>query len=299
MSVCHQRRSAFTLIELLLVMAIIGVLIGLILPAVQRVRDAGLRAQCANNLRQIGLAAHQYHDAQQAFPPGMRWQRGRDPYLYMTWLTALLPYIEQQGLWASTQSAYQVSRSPFRNPPHVGLTIVVRTYVCPADPRGLQIQFAPRSKYNVALTSYLGVEGQSLLTKDGVLFQDSQVRVADITDGTSQTLFAGERPASADFQYGWWYAGGGQRVDGSVDSVLGVEEQNVLPYTFAPCLQGTYTYGPGRLDNQCDIFHFWSLHSGGAHFLFADGSTRFLAYSAAPLLPALASRAGDDVTELP
>ncbi len=87
-----------------------------------------------------------------------------------------------------------------------------------------------------------------------------------------------------------------KRCERSVDyRFLGVEEQNLLPVNKAYCLGGTYTYGPGRIDNQCDMFHFWSLHSGGAHFLFADGSVHFLRYDAAPIMPALASRGGNDV----
>jgi prepilin-type processing-associated H-X9-DG protein len=80
--------------------------------------------------------------------------------------------------------------------------------------------------------------------------------------------------------------------------VLGVEEHN---YTFrAPtCPKGPYLFGPGSLDNQCDMFHFWSLHNGGANFLFADGSVRFLPYSTVSLMPALASRAGGEPIQLP
>jgi prepilin-type N-terminal cleavage/methylation domain-containing protein/prepilin-type processing-associated H-X9-DG protein len=289
------RRHGFTLIELLVVIAIIGVLIALMLPAVQRIRAAAMRTQCANNLKQIGLAAHQYHDANKLFPAGMRAQKGKDPYRYASWLTFLLPYVEQQGLWAATQGAYRNTRSFTQNPPHIGLSTVVPVFTCPADSRAGSVQTAQRENIAVALTSYLGVSGQDLNTLDGVLFRDSRIRIADITDGTSNTLFAGERPPSTDFQYGWWYAGVGQRFTGSAEMILGVREKNVMLVTKGSCPPGTYNYGPGRLDNQCDMYHFWSPHLGdGAHFLFADGSVRFLSYSAAPLMPALASRAGGE-----
>jgi prepilin-type N-terminal cleavage/methylation domain-containing protein/prepilin-type processing-associated H-X9-DG protein len=288
-------RRGFTLIELLVVIAIIGVLIALMLPAIQRIRHAAMRTQCENNLKQIGLAAHQYHDANKAFPAGMRSQRGKDPYLYASWLTFLLPYVEQQGLWTATQDAYRKTRNFNRNPPHVGLVTVVPIFTCPADSRAGEVQTAQREKIPVALTSYLGVEGQDLTTFDGVLFRDSRIRIADSTDGTSNTLFAGERPPSTDFQYGWWYAGAGQRSTGSAEMILGVREKNVLTVTKGSCPPGTYSYGPGRLNNQCDMYHFWSPHLGdGAHFLFADGSVRFLGYAAAPVMPALASRAGGE-----
>src|SRR6185312_5127487 len=92
----NVRRDAVTLLELLVVLAIIGILLGLLLPAVQRARDAAARIKCANNLHQLGLAAHQYHDTMGSFPAGMRLQAFRDPYPMMSWLTQLLPYVEQQ-----------------------------------------------------------------------------------------------------------------------------------------------------------------------------------------------------------
>jgi prepilin-type N-terminal cleavage/methylation domain-containing protein/prepilin-type processing-associated H-X9-DG protein len=292
--IAHRR--GFTLIELLVVIAIIGVLIGLLLPAVQKVREAGSRVQCLNNLQQIGLAAHGYHGVRHSFPPGMRFQAGQDPHLYSSWLTELLPFLEHEPLWAQTRAAYQQSQSPFKNPPHFGLATVIKIFNCPSDYRADQVHIAGKSQYPVATTSYLGVEGKDLTTLGGVLFRDSYIRIAAITDGTSQTLFAGERPPSTDFQYGWWYAAVGQRWTGSLDMILGVEEQNALPVMAGSCPPGTYSFAPGRFDNQCDMFHFWSPHTGGgANFLFADGSVHFLTYGAAPLMPALASRAGGDI----
>ena len=97
----------------------------------------------------------------------------------------------------------------------------------------------------------------------------------------------------------WWYAGAGQRFSGSADMLLGVLEQNVMPVTSGSCAPGYYPFAPGNLRNQCDMFHFWSLHENGAHFLFADGSVRFLSYSAAPIMPALASRDGGEVVDIP
>jgi prepilin-type N-terminal cleavage/methylation domain-containing protein/prepilin-type processing-associated H-X9-DG protein len=294
------RRAAFTLIELLVVIGIVGILIALALPAIQRARDSAARLQCAYNLKQIGLGLHQYHDANKAFPPGVRWQKGKDPQRLASWLTQILPYVEQQSLWSATQNAYRQSPSARNNPPHIGLATVMPLFVCPADDRGWQPQFAPKDKINVALTSYLGVEGQSVEKLDGILFRDSRVRIAEVTDGTSNTLLVGERPPSADLQFGWWYAGAGQRFTGSCDSVLGVREKNLLRVTAGSCPPGYYSFGPGSLGNQCDMYHFWSPHAGGGtNFLFADGSVRFLHYDAAPIMPALASRAGNEVVTIP
>jgi prepilin-type N-terminal cleavage/methylation domain-containing protein len=295
-----DHRHAVTLLELLVVLAILAVLMALLLPAVQRARDAAARIKCANNLHQIGLAAHQYHDTLGSLPPGMYAPAfPNQPFRFASWMTMLLPYIEQGNLWNATVEAYQQSRSPFKNPPHIGMATLVPTFACPADPRTDQVQFAPIDKFNVALTSYLGVEGLNLYSKDGLLFRNSAIRFAEITDGLSNTLLAGERPASADVQFGWWYAGVGQRYSGSAEMVLGVREPNLLPVTKGSCPPGIYSFAPGRLNNQCDMFHFWSPHIGGAFFLFADGSAHFLSYDAAAILPALASRAGGEVVALP
>jgi prepilin-type N-terminal cleavage/methylation domain-containing protein/prepilin-type processing-associated H-X9-DG protein len=293
--VCRDRPRGLTLIELLVVIAIIAVLIGLTIPAVQKVRDASLRLQCVNNLKQIGLAAHQYHVVSGTFPPGMRYQNRKDPNLMSTWLAQILPYVEQEELWRITQEAYKQSALPFKNPPHQGLATLIGTFACPADERADQILFSQKTRTRVAFTSYLGVEGQDLYSRDGILFRDSRISITDIRNGTSQTLFAGERPPSTDLQFGWWYAGAGQQFTGSADGVLGVQEQNTLSVARANCAAGTYTYGPGTVGNQCDMFHFWSLHDGGAHFLFADGSVHFLAYAGAAIMPALASRASGEI----
>ncbi len=287
-----NKKPGFTLVEMLVVIAIIGVLIALILPAVQKVREAVQRTECQNNLKQIGLAAHQYHDSHRSLPAGMVFKNGK--MLFSSWLTQLLPYIEQQNLLAVTKDAYQQSPSPFKNPPHVGLATVISTFVCPADGRAFQAQIAKKDNFPVAFTCYLGVSGKDVYSQDGVFYRDSSIRFADISDGASQTLLAGERPPSADFQYGWWYAGIGQKYTGSADMILGVQEQNIMPITAGSCPPGTYCFEPGTDSNQCDMFHFWSHHPGGAHFLFADGSVHFLFYSAAPILPALASRAGGE-----
>jgi prepilin-type N-terminal cleavage/methylation domain-containing protein/prepilin-type processing-associated H-X9-DG protein len=292
-------RRAFTLLELIVVMAIMAVLLALLLPAIQRVRSAAARIRCTNNLHQIGLAAHKYHDTFHTLPAGMRYQQGNDPYLLMSWLTQLLPSVEQDALWRTTDTAYGQSRWPLKNPPHVGLATAMPLFQCPADPLAGQVRFAPRDRVDIAFTSYLGVEGVDVFRLGGVLFRDSHVRLTEIQDGTSQTLLAGERPPSADFQFGWWYAGAGQQFTGSADMVLGVRERNILSYSIAPCSQGAYHFGPGRIDNPCDMFHFWSLHVGGGNFLFADGSVHFLDYSADSLLPALATRGGGEVVQLP
>lgn len=294
---CRRVPRGFTLIELLVVIAIIGVLIGLLLPAVQRVRDSANRAHCANNLRQIGLALHHYHDSQAGFPPGVSYRQGADPHPFMSWNARLLPFLEQENLWRETLRAFAQNRDFRINPPHVGFATVMAVYGCPADSRTLGVTTLGE-RLRVAFTAYLGVSGSNQFRKDGLLYLNSKVRLAEVTDGASNTLAVGERPPSANGVFGWWYAGWGQSKDGSGDMVLSVRERNVA--TYAPgCPRGPYEFGPGRVTNQCDLFHYWSLHIGGAHFLFCDGSARFLSYSAAPLMPALATRAGGESVTLP
>jgi prepilin-type N-terminal cleavage/methylation domain-containing protein/prepilin-type processing-associated H-X9-DG protein len=298
-----QRKRAFTLIELLVVLFIVAILIGLLLPAVQKVRDAAHRLQCQNNLKQIGLALHGYHDSNNSFPPTFSTQL--QPYV--SWQARILPYVDQEALWQQSQQAYQSQKWPWASPPHPN-GAVVKLFRCPADPGDLgtaTVTFFnpnPLSAHpgqitlQVAFTSYLGNEGLNLNSRDGVFAADAPVNLNDLTDGASNTLLAGERPPSMDLTHGWWYAGPGQRVTGSTDVVLGAAELNVIR---PDCPVGPYAFGPGAPGNPCDVFHYWSQHPGGANFLLGDGAVRFVSYSSVPtLLPALATRRGGEVVSL-
>lgn len=294
----HRVRPGFTLAELLVVLGIVAVLLAILLPAVQRVRAAADAVLCGNNLHQLGRALHNYHLAHDRFPPGVSSSRGDPAHPRMTWLTRLLPYLEQQLLWNATEGAYSVEKVPYVNPPHLGFAMPVRTFACPSDPRVR----TPQDTHNgrrAALTSYVGVLGTDYSRLDGMLYVDSRVTMEGVRDGVSHTLLAGERPPSPDFWYGWWYAGFGQNGTGSADMLLGVRERNLGGAYVANCPPGPYHFQPGRLDEQSDLFHFWSLHSGGAYFLLADGSVRFFAYEADGLLPALATRSGREPASLP
>ncbi len=289
-------RRGFTLVEVLVVIGIIAVLIGLLLPAVQRVREAASRTRCLNNLHQIGLALHLYHSAYNVLPPGVRGDAKSDPYPFLGWSALLLPFLEQGPLWAQSQEAFALNRTFNFDPPHP-LAVVLPVFACPSDYRTCAA--ADIGGFHVALTSYLGNQGTNQFRRDGVLYLDSAVRFTDITDGQSNTLLVGERPASADLIFGWWYGGWGLNKDGSADLVLGALERNFGGLANSGCPPGPYTYGPGKFTEPCDFLHFWSPHSGGAQFLFADGSGHFLPYSAASVLPALATRAGGEAVSAP
>ncbi len=293
-----SNRAGFTLIELVVVITIIGILAGLLLAAVQNVRAAAARAACQNNLKQLALALHQYHDSNKALPTGYRSILNAMPYT--GWTLDVLPYVEQQNVYAQSLTAFAVAPLPFLDPPHLNRTTVIKTYTCPSDPRVSIPQVSQRTHSRVAFTSYLGVSGRDYSTNDGVLFRDKGVRLLDVMDGTSNTLMLGERPPPPDFQFGWWYSGTGQRLTGSAEVILGVREQNLLPIVSgSPCGPGAYPFSPSSFTDPCGMFHFWSPHPGGANFALCDASVRFLAYSANPIMPALASRAGGEVVDLP
>ncbi len=295
-------RRAATLLELLVVTAIIAILAGLLLAGVQKVRAAAARVQCQNNLKQLALAAHAYHDAAGALPPAVA-AGAKARLKYLQWPVRLAPYLEQDAAWRQAEADYARAPNPFAaRPRHAGMDRLVPAFACPADWRvgtAWTVETMGRT-HHVTHTSYLGNSGASTPKRDGVLFVNSRVRLDGIPDGTAGTLLFGERPPSADLRYGWLYAGAGQDLAGSLDSVLGVREAN---YAFYPeyqrCGPGPFPFRPGRADDPCAAFQYWSLHPGGANFAFCDGSVRLLAYSADAVLPALATRAGGEVVEVP
>lgn len=301
---CTTRRAT-SLLEVLVVVAIVGTLTALLLSAVQQVRAAAARANCANNLRQQGQALHQYHGVHHVLPMGVAHPEPLpgvppvgpgppyDPYPLLNWQARLLPYLEQDALWAQTERAYVLDRHHLHNPPHVAAGVPVPVYICPADGRRYAPGTAPGTRD--APTGYVGVNGTNQFEEDGVLFLDSKVRLTDITDGTSNTLLVGERPPERTFRFGRWYGGWGPW--GTPNNILGVREP-VISGNHPLCLPGLNVYGPSSLDNPCSPLHFWSFHPAGANFLFGDGAVRFIPYASASLLPALATRAAGDVSTI-
>jgi prepilin-type processing-associated H-X9-DG protein/prepilin-type N-terminal cleavage/methylation domain-containing protein len=288
-------RSGYSLLELLVVLGIMAILMGLLIPAVQKIRDVANRGHCQNNLKQLSLALHQFHDSHGTLPMGHR-SASSGVFAYTGWSLALLPYLERSREYADAVSAFAANPSPFVDPPHQHLKSVVSAYQCRSDRRVATPQIARLSNKPVGLMSYLGVSGLDLSTRDGVLVQDAAIKLTAITDGLSHTLVLGERPPRYDHQFGWWYAGTGQLGTGSGDIILGVEEKNILPI-FAPplsCQQQKLGFADTKLAEPCAMFHYWSLHPNGANFAFCDGSVHFLRYTSKTILAALASRAGGE-----
>jgi prepilin-type N-terminal cleavage/methylation domain-containing protein/prepilin-type processing-associated H-X9-DG protein len=283
-----RNRAAFTLIELLVVIAIIAVLIGLLLPAVQKVREAAARLKCQNNLKQLGLALHNYHYTYQSFPQ----PRGIGPGAINTftdnfgWPVKILPYIEQDNLYNAALANFPAA-----------LPNQVATFQCPADARDGKDGTGGTTigTLTAGLTWYVGVAGSFGLNDAGYtpvnsgIFQPNTtgISIAAITDGTSQTLMIGERPPAADLAFGWWgYS--------DYDNVLATQNYiNVYPNCPTPGV-----FGPGNINNNCDSNHFWSLHTGGGNWLYGDGSVHFLPYAASAQTIPLATRAGGEVVYL-
>lgn len=203
------RRHAFTLVELLIVIAIIGILIALLLPAIQKVREAAARIQCANNLRQVGLSAFSYESANKCFPPSYRGnQIGGAPGYYDLWgtLALLTPHLEQTAVYNSINldlTMYQLT-SPYGIQAPVAVQTFVPVFVCPSDtmkavcngayaiPGDLQptnYAFCLGTGTSTGKTAWLG----SPWDADGVFYAQSRVRIGDIGDGTSNTVGASER----------------------------------------------------------------------------------------------------------
>ncbi len=297
----EKTRPGSSLVELLVVIGIIGLLIGMILPAVQHVREAAARTACLSNLRQIGLALQNYEGQNGRLPPQDVSLHPDDQFIhgaYVTWRVPLLPFLEQGPLWSKTLEASQLDPDCNHNPPHLGMATVIRAYICPSDSRLSQPIQDQITGINAAYTSYLGVEGsrsdfhdhpQNRGVFSGGAINSAGTRLAQISDGTSNTLSIGERPPPISLDNGWWYSNvcpEGRPFGECRGPAAAMAMESSGPE--GGC-SGPFYYGPGWLYNPCDRFHFWSLHPGGANFAFADGSARYISYRARAVMAALAN----------
>ncbi len=277
MTLQRSQKHGFTLIELLVVIAIIAILIALLLPAVQQAREAARRSACKNNMKQIGLALHNYHDVHRTFPPSYVYSddnnngsdadpdgggtaANADSGVRLGWQTYLLPFMDQAPLYKAIGVetggyATDWNQAALANPTTTSFITVLPAYICPSDAHG-----GVNTKVKVAATVSVGKSnyGANRL----VMFGNSKVKIRDFTDGTSNTFLSGERDATNltggiwaghwEFSTTNWNA---QPIEAFVSSVYLINDAST-----------------STIRNNT----FGSLHVGGAHFVFADGRVRFL-----------------------
>lgn len=295
------RRRAVTLVELLVVIGIIGLVLALILPAIQRIRESAARTLCLNNLRQIGHALHLYHGDYKRLPPRdvRRMPSSKEPDVLLSWMALILPYLENDNLFIKSVQACQLDANVLHNPPHVGLSTAVNLYICPTDGR-ITTPLTDSFGVRAAFTSYIGITGTLLPGAkrgfDGVLGGFPGLTL-NIPDGLSNTLMVGERPPPDSLQAGWWYPGFHGTGTGFRGPNIGIILGGGVLVSGDPCTGVKRAFGPGRTDNSCDRFHLWSLHAGGANFLYADGSARFHSYAYDTVIMRLASRDGGEMID--
>ena len=267
-------------------------------PAVNQARQRS-RVSCQNNLKQIDWPFRTITTPTAVcrhFRPSPR----ADPNALLGWMVLILPQMEQVELYRTSVEACRADTDPcitcrmsgwprWSSPTHVPPTV--------GYPHRL-----PTAMVTAAYSSYIGIGGavrpEASRGLAGAMGYPGS-RFAEITDGLSQTIMVGERPPPDSLQAGWWYHGAlGHGTDFNGPNNV-ITLGGILLFAVDPCTKIKGTSGPGRLDHPCDRFHLWGLHTGGANFLFADGSVRFMSYSAEPIVLSLASRSGGEIVELP
>ncbi len=305
--------DGFTLIELLVVIAIISVLIGLLLPAVQAAREAARRSQCVNNLKQIGIALHNYQGAIGSFPPGYssHWKRdGGDEGTAEDdighgwgWASMILPYVEQPAVFNAINFGLTMTFPDNLT----AQTIRFNSYLCPSDSIKQLIPVRNEENtetvYTVGSGNYVGMFGTGEVGEapgrgNGMFFRNSRLGFGDITDGTSQTFFVGER--SHNLSYVTWT---GRAIGGWLFTTAsfegGTNKFDPEPEeSFTMILGPVGTEDGSRTPNhpRAHVEDYWSRHPGGVNFLFGDGSVHFIKDSInASVYQSLATRAGGEV----
>ncbi len=298
MNLRRQNRHAFTLIELLVVIAIIAVLIGLLVPAVQKVREAANRLTCHNNLKQIGLAMHGIHDQFGRLPPGyvdLQTQIANPTDLGpgFGWATALLPQLEQDPLYKQFNFAQPVSNAANATP----RATLLKVFQCPSDTHN-QVFNTTGLAVSIAPSNYVGMYGSGEIADDpargnGVLYRNSRTRMADILDGTTNTILVGERSSNL-LKCTWAGFDPAMTAEHPADPTeVEAAQALILGHTgeFDP-------FDPPHTPNSpiAHVDDFWSRHTGGANFLLGDGSVRQINNTISPKTwVAMGTRAGGEI----
>ncbi|MBC8355531.1 MAG: DUF1559 domain-containing protein [Planctomycetes bacterium] len=301
-----MNRRGFTLVELLVVIAIIGILVALLLPAVQAARESARRMSCSNNVKQIVLAMHNYHDSYRVFPSGSL--QPIPTSFSWGYLALTMPFFEQSASHDTIDFGEQHCGSHIKALQSSGngdpSSALIKLFVCPTDPHSDQsLLSGPTGPLPVSgdvgvlfPASYLAMGGSNdpnvtgtflgcvaagtstTLPRagNGMLFLNSDTRFASVTDGTSVTIMIGERGIPEDLGWGWPICGGWE-CEHYVSSTLGLSKGNNDPYFI-------------------QAQHLWSWHPGGAYVGLTDGSVRFLSYTIDyNTYLALSTRAGGEV----
>jgi len=287
-----RHRTGFTLVELLVVIAIIGVLVALLLPAVQAAREAARRMQCTNNLCQLILAVQNYELTFRVYPPGTINDTGpiqnvQEGY-HHNWITQLLPYIEEQVIYNHVD--FQVGVYDDKNMPARQTQIGILG--CPSDDRGGK---------DFYLTSYAGChhDVEAPIDKDnhGVFFLNSSIRPLDVSDGVSHTLFISEKLITqrvVDLQPDFGYMSGTRATLRNTGTPINAESmRSRRSYSGQiPLDEDANAQAAGPIDPKLFVGGFSSYHAGVVNAAFGDSSVRVLTETASPeVLKQLADRA--------
>lgn len=298
-----RQPDGFTLVELLVVIAIIGVLVSLLLPAVQKVREAAARMACQNNLKQLGLACHNFESARGGFPP-----------VYLSsdqpgWVTAVLPYVEQDNLSRLWPTGLDPNNTQWKSPALKDVVSTpIKVQICPSSPVGGRVltvtdsagttytaataDYAATASFDATLYARLYSSGSADTT--GPMQVGTLGKIAGITDGTSNTILLVEMSGRP-----YWYLPNKRQSTSTTNNprTYGFgfwahnNAHNILTFLTDGSAAGT-----ACAVNCSNQFGVYSFHTGGANVAFADGSVRFLSESVMPkILAALITRAGGEV----
>lgn len=261
---CCAPRSGLTLIELLVVAAVIGLIVLLILPAIQSAREAARRTQCSDHLRQIGMGLEAHHTLHGAFPVGClgKRRRGSTAAVQLAWSAFLLPFVDQQLLWLrlSTERGYDDPQNNWAT------SAVIPLYLCPSTTRMDPDRTRYRTRDGLGAIDYGGMFGSQTTSPvmNGTMIYERAIRIADIRDGTSKTILIAEDTGRGASTNGQWANG-----------------ENI--------------FDQGNQINLHRDNEIWSDHPSGAQILLADGSVQFLHQTiGAGALAALCTRAGEE-----